>query len=659
MFLVEHPEYLIAAALALVPLLIYGVPYLRVRERSFPALHFLLRRYPTRFQRFRSLNRVVIAVRMVLILVVVALFTIPSIDVATGVPAAPRESVGMVMVVTNSLEMSHSTPEGTYLDLARRRAASWLEQSTRDRILVVGTCEGLPESSSWGNRDTAMAAVRDIRQSFTWCPTGPVVAAVRRRWAGAAVEIMVLHHPGGAEPYQEALVDPLVTRLPVAPGAARGSDGATLLEASLREGTIQVVASIRDESAEVSVRCRGAGEPAAAVQIVGSGIRSVELAPTEACAGGWWEVSLGPDGLAADDRLWLPTPVRPVMSVLLVDGGFGGRLEDRRTRFLEPALRALDVEGLPLRLQVLTQEEVTASRIAAADLVIMADLHPLRTHLRRALEAHLDAGGGLIATAGPRLARWGEGLGLLPGTWRVADLSQDPGPALEIPSGWNQGTADMVRTAQAQGRPVKIQRRLILSGIGGGEADTVVRFDDGVPAVVRWRRGRGIGFLWAVSADLSFGALPLHAVFPLILGSQVHEVAAGLRTRTEALRCVVGLPCEVGPLVPPGWDLLDGEGQTSPDLPSRLAQGDSSLEPGPYVLSRGDETRLLAVLDLPRYARRALAAEDGPQGAEASVRRSPPSPPSGPLHHRAPIRFWVALIAMIMLMLEGWVALRQ
>ncbi|MFH1532482.1 MAG: hypothetical protein ABIK09_17285 [Pseudomonadota bacterium] len=654
----EHPEYLFAAALALVPLLVYGVPHLRVQERNFPALHFLLRRYPTRFQRFRSLNRVLIAVRTVLVLMVVALFIGPSTPVATSVPAGFEESVGLVLVVSNSLEMSRSTPEGTYLDLARRKAATWLEQSDRDRFLVIGTCEGVPESAAWGDRYTALAAVRDLPQSFAWCPAGPAVAAARRRWAGDAVEVVVVYHPGDAEPLQEALADPTVTRLPVLPGATGGSDGATLLDATLWEGRIQVVASLRCANTELSVRCRGTGEAAAVIQIAGPGVRSVEVVPDGACAGGWWEVSLGPDGLDADDHLWIPTPVRSVMNVLLVDGGFGGRLEDRRTRFLEPALRALDGDGLPLRLQVITQEELTAGRISAADLVILGDPHPLRAHLRRALAAHMERGGGLITTAGPRLARWEEGLGLLPGAWRVADLSLDPGPALEVPSGVGFQAADMVRATQTQGHPVVIRRRLVLSGIGGLEADTVVRFDDGVPAVVRWRRGGGLGFLWAVSADLSFGALPLHAAFPLILGSQVREVAAGLRTHTEALRCEVGVPCPVTPLLSPGWDLTDGRGQTSPDLQDRLVQG-LSLEPGPYVLRRGDERRLLAVLDLPRDARRALAAEGGPQDAETHARRLPPPLPTGPLHHRAPVRFWVAFLAMILLMVEGWVALRQ
>ena len=375
------------------------------------------------------------------------------------------------------------------------------------------------------------------------------------------------------------------------------------------------------------------------------------------CKDGWWEVSLTPDGLEADDRLWLPSRTRPVMNVLLVDGGFGGRLEDRRTRFIEPALRALDGDGTPLRLQVMTQEEVTAGRIAAADLVVLADPHPLRAHLRRALATHLDGGGGLVVTAGPRLARWGDGQGLLPGKWRVAELSQEPGPTLEMSA--DVGRADLLRSTQAQGRPVTIRRRLILSGIAGGDADTVVRFDDGVPAVVRWRRDHGTGFLWAVSADLSYGDLPLHAAFPLILGAQVQDVAAGLRARAEALRCEVGAPCDVIPLIPPGWELEDAGGQSAPELPERLSQGDIGLEPGPYVLRRGAERRLLVVLDLSRDARRALASAHGAHGQTARIRRIPPVAPAGALRHRAPVRFWVALLAMIMLMLEGWVALRQ
>jgi len=630
--LLRHPEYLVAGILALVPLLVYGVPYLRVRERVFPALHFLLRRYPTRFQRFRFQNRVLIAVRTVLVLVVVALFAMPSAQVITDVPAAPPSGTGLLLVVSDSVEMSRTTPEGTHLDLARRRAATWLEQSDKSNFLVAGTCRGLPEDAEWGDRSQALAALRDLRQAWTWCPVGPVVEAARRRWAPDSVEIVVLREAELPEPA-----------------------GATLLEASIRDDVLRVVAALRGTGAALTVRCRGEGEPGAATELAGPGTRAVELTPSASCAGGWWEVSLSPDGLDAGDSVWVPVPARPVMDVLLVDGGFGGRLEDRRTRFLEPALRSLDCDETPLRVRVLSQEELTAKRIEAADLVVLADPHPLRTHLRRALALHLEAGGGLITTAGPRLARWERGLGVLPGAWRTADISESPGPALELPAG---GTAELVRAVQAQGRSIRMRRRLILSGIAGGDADTVVSFDDGVPAVVRWRRSGGTGFLWAVSADLSFGELPLHAAFPLILGGQVREVAARLRTSMDAQRCTVGTPCEVASMIPPGWDLLDRGGGTAADLVDRLTRGDGTLEPGPYTLRRGDERRLLAILDLPCVARRALSADAAPR-EPAHARRPPPAAPAAPLRHRTPVRSRVALLAMILLMLEGWVALRQ
>ena len=134
MDLLEHPEYLIAGLLALVPLLVYGFPYLRVRERTFPALHFILGRYPTRFQRFRSENRLIIIVRGVLILSAVGLFCGPSVAVVTEVPEPPPESRGRIIIVSNSVEMSRTTPEGSLLDLARGRASAWMAQSDARRI---------------------------------------------------------------------------------------------------------------------------------------------------------------------------------------------------------------------------------------------------------------------------------------------------------------------------------------------------------------------------------------------------------------------------------------------------------------------------------------------------------------------------------------------
>ena len=652
----EHPEYLVAALLALVPLLVYGVPYLRVRERNFPALHFLLRRYPTRFQRFRSLNRVLIAVRTGFLLLIVALYVVPSTEVAIGIPSPPQETVGLVLVVSTSVEMSESTPEGTRLDLARRSAAAWLGRSEGHRILVVGSCDGPPDAATWGGRDEALDAIRSLRQSRTWCPVGPVVDAVRRRWAGGAVEVVVIDRPSGAEPRPEVLDNSAVTRLSVGGPPGATLSGATLLDATLSEDGLRIVASLQGVGTDVSLRCRGEGEPAATVHLAGTGIRSATLVPT-ACDRGWWEVSLEPDGLDAGDRVWVPVPIRPTLDVLLVDGGFGGRLEDRRTRYLEVALRSLDGKDLRLRLKVLTQEELTDARIERSNLVILADPHPLRAHLRRSLAAHLEAGGGLIVTAGQRLARWEDGQELIPGRWRAADLPEGPGAVLETPPGGSSELGALLAATQATRRPVVI-RRLVLSGIDRDEARTVVRFADGVPAMVRWTKGSGIAFLWAVSADLSDGELPLHASFPLILGTQVREIAAGLQRSSDTLRCIAGQPCDLAPRIPPGWGLEDAQGGAAADLQDRLAGGDGTLPLGPYLLRRGDERRLVAILDLPPAARQAVTAKVVAPTATQARRVAPPTPREI-LRHRTPIRFWILLAALLFMLLEGWVALRQ
>ncbi len=656
--MIEHPEYLVAALLVLVPLLVYGVPYLRVRERSFPALHFLLKRYPTRFQRFRSLNRILIAVRTGLILLIVALYVAPSTQVAIGIPSPPHETVGLVLVVSTSVEMSESTPEGTLLDLARRRAAAWLGQSEGQRILVVGSCDGLPDTVAWGGRDEALDTIRSLRQSRTWCPTGPVVAAARRRWAGDAMEVVVIDRPSGAEPRPEVLADPAVTRLSVGDPRVPTLGGATLLDATLSEdGGIRIVASLQGDGTEVFIRCSGEGEPAATAHLAGSGIRSATLVPSAACSGEWWEVSLEPDGLDAGDSVWVPVPARPTLDVLLVDGGFGGRLEDRRTRYLEVALRSLDSKDLRLRLKVLTQEELTDAWIERSNLVVLADPHPLRAHLRRSLAAYLEAGGGLIVTAGQRLARWEHGQELIPGRWRAADLPEGPGAMLETPPEGSSELGTLLAATQGTRRPVII-RRLVLSGIDGADARTVVRFADGIPAMVRWTKGRGTAFLWAVSADLSDGELPLHAAFPLILGAQVREIAARLQRSSDALRCVAGQPCDLAPRIPPGWDLEDAHGGAAADLQDRLTSGDATLPLGPYLLRRGEERRLVAILDLPSTARQAVTAKVAATSSMTQAPRTRPPTPREVLHHRTPMQ-WIPLAALLFMLLEGWVALRQ
>ncbi|MBM4371824.1 MAG: BatA domain-containing protein [Deltaproteobacteria bacterium] len=653
----ENPEYALAAVLALVPVLVHGTPYLRVRERSFPALHFLLRRYPTRFQRFRMLNRFLVGLRTLMVGALVALFAMPATEVRLPVPQAPVESFGTVLVVSTSVEMSEVTPGGTLRDLAVAQAAAWIAREAPERILVADTCRGLPAGDLWGTREEALERLRDLPQAWQTCAAGPVVREALARWPRPGFRVVLVTAPrseAGA-PAAPALEDRRVTRVMVeAPRRASG----TILGAERRREGIRAVVSLQgDHETHLSLFCPSREAPEATVPLRGSGLRSVTLPVASPCQAGWWEVSLDPDGLVVDDRVRVDEPHPPELSVLLVDGGFGGRLEERRTRFLEPALRALDGADFRVRLRVLDQEEFTGARLEGTDLVVLADPHGLRPHLRRSLTRWMDAGGTLLVTAGPRLARWEDGQGLVPGRWRLADLPPQLEPGLEAADA-SSTLASVLATVQERGRRIVLQQRLVVSRVTEAEAETLVRFSDGAPALVRWRAGGGGGFLLTASADLSFGELPLHAAFPVLLGAIAQEVAAGRTTRRDALRCTAGAPCDVLSRIPAGWDLVDPAGASSPELPARLAAGDPTLEPGPFLLQRGEERRLLVLLELSPETRRALASPC-PAAAAAGVSRAAGPTLREDLEDRAPVRFWIILAVLACLLVEGWVALRQ
>jgi len=145
-----------------------------------------------------------------------------------------------------------------------------------------------------------------------------------------------------------------------------------------------------------------------------------ELAPGEHRI----EVRLQDDGLSIDNRRRLAVPVKRRLNVLLVNGRPAGRPSDRATFFvrkaLQPSTSERQWEGI-VQPRVITESEFQGTDLTQIDCVFLCDVHSLKRNEAEKLQAYVAGGGGLVVSLGDRVDRNGynailfrDGDGVLP-----------------------------------------------------------------------------------------------------------------------------------------------------------------------------------------------------------------------------------------------------
>ncbi|MEN8376767.1 MAG: BatA domain-containing protein [Gemmatimonadota bacterium] len=303
--------------------------------------------------------------------------------------------------------------------------------------------------------------------------------------------------------------------------------------------TATVSAAVADAaSVDVSLNVGGVEIGRESVELEAGEVKSLAFPPfTVSAAGMRGTVSLTPDPLSADDQLNFVVSPSPRVSALIVSSR-GSSLYLRR---------ALEISD-DVNMRV---DQVTASRLSAADLAgrSFAVLHgsELPTGAgRNALQGFVESGGGLLVALGPR-SRWGpedaSWLGGTPG--RVTDPTGGElrlgfvdysHPVFEIFAGAQSGdlaSGRFFRTrafvpSETAGATGAAARAGSASGARGPRV--LARFDDGSPALIEHRYGRGRVLIWTSTLDATWNDVALQPVFlPL-----VHQLSRHLENRRAA-----------------------------------------------------------------------------------------------------------------------------
>jgi len=375
-------------------------------------------------------------------------------------------------------------------------------------------------------------------------------------------------------------------------------------------------------------------------------------------------VTLSPDGLAEDDHRDFVVQVPRELKALVVDGSPNPVRYKDEVFFLEAALSA---PSSPIRPVVKDATAGLSEPLDDYDVVVLANVPaPVPEEVAR-LKAFVERGGGLLVSMGDKVE---------PEPWsaRMAELL--PRPLRLVKAAGSESGAGDGRQAKlgdirwgdllfapfsGRGREgllgARFQRYMLVEGGTRSDgSDVLAAFDDGAPAFITARRGRGRVLLFTSTLDRDWGDFAIRTSY-LPLMQRAAAWLAGALDERETLEGRVGqtvvlhpdpqapvamvkspsgvavpVPSEadhallVGPLPEPGlYGTFDASGQLLPA--SRFAV---TLDPADSDLTRLDEAQLQVYF------------------GEEAVRG-----PGGTADRRVPIWTWLVVTAAMAFFAEG------
>ena len=571
-----NPLLLWGLAAAAIPLAIHLFFRRRPRPTPFPAIDLVLRARRENEHRLRLRKLLLFAARTLLLAAIAAAVLRPRLErpgqAAAAVPTGPRATA---IVLDASGSMRYRLDGKPLIERARSDALGALADLTPDEPATVVVCGGEPPRAEppGFDRSSVRRLVEGAAASAGFADLTACVAEAARA-LGAATG------PSSGLGRRIVVATDLAAsawRLDAPPPMVEGPLGPALPEvqvldaargASLPNSAVAGVAVDPDPSAgprgyRVTVQLAGQGEARKEVPLtlsLGAGkdartvIRSFVDLPASGGAkkslalsfpaGGpaVVRVALPPDGLAEDDARAIPVLVPREVRALVVDGAPSPvRLRDEAT-FVEQALSS---PSSPVHPRVVDAEAFPGEDLSQVDVVFLLNVRsvgPRSEDLRRFVEA----GGGLFVSVGDQVDvdAWAKEMGaLLPMALNVEKTAAERGapgaetraarfsdvdlahPALSVFSGDAREGLMGVRTF----------RYLTVKPPGRGPAGHVIaRFDDGAPALVEARRGRGRVLLFTSTADRDWTDWPIRTSFLPAMQRFAGFLTGGLEERREA-----------------------------------------------------------------------------------------------------------------------------
>lgn len=683
------PLMLWGAALVAFPLLAHLLNRKARRRVIFPTIRLLQQSSAAQSRPFKLRRWMILALRCLFVVLIAAAFARPLVFADRRSEASAGRGTAVVVVLDVSVSATQETGGSSQFDAMRASAARLLEglRSGTDvaDVVLAGDRSTLLFPRLTPNVTALQEQLRSLKPGFARADLPRALAAAgellsnfggqkrivilsdmqRTNWQdgdqnrlselfppGAQITVI---EPEGTPPDNIALSNPRTA--PPQPLVGRSAQ-CIVRVSNFSKGTREIPLTLergREAPESQTVRLE-AGEE-----------REVGFA-TE-----WTEAeeqtvtfSIPTDALAADDRVSLVA--RPVHRLpVLIVGDDDPREPGTGLYFLQRSLAPLGTAEDRFEPRVVDSSLVTAKDLATAGVVFLESISPSSPHIG-AFAAHLKSGGSLVVFAGdPGMLRT---LQILNGAFGGGGaLPWTPGPVRELTSArelltisGGQWRSRLLRDFDEQSQLALSQihfHRVLSSSDVNPEADVLLTFSDGTPALASRQVGSGQLLVAAFSADLAssdFGKFGSFVALMQLLARELRPSvdlgATGLVGQPWSRRDPIPASSETLQLIDPSGSPVPVTTPGSADEPITPAI-DFPEKPGVYRFQRGGRTVASAAFQidpresklerLPKPDLERLLRSRGPandvvrlDGAAANL-----------TNHGRPLWHWLIVLALI------------
>ncbi len=687
-----QPWFLFGTAAALIPLLVHLFDRRRPREVPFAALDFVLRSQKRTASRVKLKRLLLYLLRTLVLLAVPIALARPSFATAETA-SAKRGNAATSIVIDTSLAMRWG--DGAKLfDAAKEEARSSLRALAGEEPATVVICTRSPTSVApvGFERARLVAAIDDAAPGFEAVDLNRCLEVAARSLDDSPlanrrlVLVSALTQgslrlesppPMGAGIKGEKVKPEFVVRdvakgkeLPNRALVDVHAEAAPQLGPRAWQFTFTVRNFSKEPARDVELLLEVNGEVVQKgfVDLAAEGTTQKTLSWRFA-QGGVATVTgrLEADALPDDDAYSVVLSVPRVLTALIVNGSPSPQKYKDEAFFTEAALSAT---GSPVKAVVRDADAAWREKLTDYDVVLLLNVEAPPLEVAKSLGEFVENGGGLFISVGDRVdpEAWNASMGgLLPRKLRVVKTAVEPNQAdaATRAARLTQVTVDHPVMVPFTGRAregllsTRFYRYALFEGDAQGvETQVLGTMDDGAPAFLASRRGRGRVFVFSSTVDRDWSDLPIRTSF-LPLMQRVAGWLTGTLDEREEVRPKVGELVTLKPELnqSPAWakSASGAEVALTAQPQGGGVTGGPMPEPGPWQVVDAKGTTLeklgfavaidAGASNLARHGLDALSEWLG----EESVRTSG----SGGQENSTPIWTWLLTAAVVAFFFEG------
>ena len=548
---------LVGMVLGIVPIVIHLINRRRAKLRRFAAIEFLLMSDKRLARRLKLKQILVLALRVALVLALAFALAKPYLEPDMAPGRDVSEPGAIALVIDDSASMLALGEDGDQrLDRALGEARALIDAGgprTSFAVIAMGTPARLLTPGLTYDHQVATRALEQVRPSGRGTDLEGALAEAGRVLSESGERERRIHvlsdlaahawQPLAAAwtwvpvtSFERAPIDPR----PVAPNVAvidvRVGDPGRANERG--EVPLEITAKVTNfgevESSVTAELRLGAAVTAEVVSVLPGATREVPFKLTLEPGASEGTVSVKPsptNALDQDDVFYFVVGARRAVETLIVNGAPRSTDWMDELFFLRAALAATAPGETPINTKVVQTSELTAARVDAADVVVLANVGTLTKEQTLVLEQFVEKGGGVFISAGDQ---WGGG---------------EPGQLGEINARYGKLLPFPVRELKSVGRvddpravllalglssvdfehPVfaifdaledaslfkaHVMTHVLVDTAGRPEAKVLASFTGGIPALVEAPLGRGRVLLLTTTIDRDWADLALRTSFP-------------------------------------------------------------------------------------------------------------------------------------------------